>query len=496
VKKGLVSLVLLLGAAALCAQVLPQTFRLQAIEGVRQTNPLFQTQCTPAWHAPNDSASAIDSSQTLTQNVAFSLSLTSRCSVDADAGCPAGTIAFEDVDFDYPTGISLAGASGPVSGTPTVIETQTPTLACTFTAPNYQTFANQQFTFTVINPDSQAPAAPTNVVFAPLSSSSLQLSSSVCTDAGGVLSYDFSRSGDQTTCGSADNNPLTNATPTATYTGLAASTTYWGKMRCRDNSSNVSAWSACVSGTTSAGGGTPLAFNNGFENYAAGTNLITALPDALYTDSTDGSVTLESSNAQALEGANSLHTRIVKSGTTNFRSEVRIKSSTDNVTMAGSDDYWAGVAIRIPAAASLVTGSVMFQWHTVGPCNCSPVIGLRIRNGNWEQTQEGTSSNTNVTLAAVTADVWHRWVFRIRWRTDTTGLIQVWHNGVLVVNRNNDQTGGTGETQLPYLKMGDYASLWKFVGNADLTGTVKEAYHDSLRICYGAACAYGDVVPP
>jgi hypothetical protein len=81
------------------------------------------------------------------------------------------------------------------------------------------------------------------------------------------------------------------------------------------------------------------------------------------------------------------------------------------------------------------------------------------------------------------------------WRTDNTGLVEVWQNGVKVWSVSNIQTGLEHDTVEPYAKFGIYSSPWKFEGNPDPNGTVHARYHDAFRVCNVAGCSYADVAP-
>ncbi|MFI6862826.1 glycoside hydrolase family 6 protein [Streptomyces sp. NPDC050421] len=95
--------------------------------------------------------------------------------------------------------------------------------------------------------DTQAPTAPTGVTVTAKTSGSVSLSWTASTDDTGVTGYDVFRGGVKV-----------GSSTTTSYTdsGLAASTAYSYTVKAKDAAGNVSAASAALSATTSAGGGT------------------------------------------------------------------------------------------------------------------------------------------------------------------------------------------------------------------------------------------------
>lgn len=494
------TVITLLGCGLAWGQAVTLDLKLQSIGGIRVTNPNFGSTYTPYWHVAGDPQSPIttDAPQII-RNTAFSYSLEDRSS--AEAGSPAGVLSYSDVSGTYPDGITRT--AGVISGTATTVETDTPVVRVTFT-PTVGTPTTADLTITldvIADPDGVAPSVPAGVTATALSSTELLFAWQASSDGSGVLSYDVSSSGNESTCTSQDNNLVVVNSPTVqtTRTGLTASEDYWVKVRARDNSAaqNVSAWSACVAGTTSAaGGGLTLLVDNGFENYATG-DLHPILPDGFYTDSTAGTGTLEVSTTHAREGTKSLRTRISKSGTTNYRQEVRLQSALEHSAIDASESVCYGVSVYIPSSSSLISNSAFVQWHITTQdisSSSSPILGLRIVNGNWTYTREvGTFSGG--TIGAVATNEWTDWALKIKWRQDTTGAIAIYKNGTLIVNLTNLITAQSQEETIGFFKMGRYSSSWKQSGNGDANGTIHETWHDSLKIVQDDACTVADVTP-
>ncbi len=233
-----------------------------------------------------------------------------------------------------------------------------------------------------------------------------------------------------------------------------------------------------------ARGAAQLDFDDGFEN---------GISSGMYGTSTDGSGVLETVTSLSREGGRSLHTRVVKSGTSNIRQEVRVKSPTDSGSSSGSPYYWLGASIYVPSTSLVETQSVVLQWHTVEPnSGASPVIGIRLVDNEWTLTSWKAGS---ANFGTITRNEWTDLVFRILWRNNSSGAVQVWKNGAQVLDRQNVQTTWEGENQMPFLKLGRYSSAWKQSGNSDPSGAVHETYHDSIRIVASDSAVYSDVAP-
>lgn len=233
-----------------------------------------------------------------------------------------------------------------------------------------------------------------------------------------------------------------------------------------------------------ARGAPQLDFDDGFEN---------GIDSGLYGSSSDGAGSLEAVTTQSREGGRSLHTRIVKSGTSNYRQEVRVKSATDSGSSAGSAFYLLGVSIYVPSSSVVGSQSVVLQWHTVEPnSGASPVIGIRLVNNQWTMTSWAAGS---ANFGNITRNEWTDLVFRILWRNNSTGVLQVWKNGSQVLSKQNVQTTWEGENRMPFLKLGRYSSAWKQSGDSDPSGAVHETYHDSIRILSSDSAVWTDVAP-
>lgn len=331
--------------------------------------------------------------------------------------------------------------------------------------------------------DVTAPTVPTHLVVTQAAGDALLVSWTASTDDVAVLDYDVLRGN-----GDGAGNPVGNGVVVATVTnspyldttGLSAGAEMYYRLRARDTSGNLSGYTSRVFAVVDTPAPSTLLFDDGLES---------GIVAAKYTQSTNGAGTLEQSTAHRREGAYALHTRIVKSGNAHYRQELRVKSPTDAMAMAGSQDYWCGLAIYLPSTASYATACTLMQYHTVQALGDSPTFSVKFAGG---RLQIGGKLGPDADLGAVPTNTWQDFVWRCRWRSTATGLVQCWHNGMLVYDVANIVTNPTYETLFPYLKFGLYSGF--IYSTAEPDGTVQEAWHDSCRIIVGADL-YGAVAP-
>lgn len=191
--------------------------------------------------------------------------------------------------------------------------------------------------------------------------------------------------------------------------------------------------------------------------------------------------------------------------TTKFRTEVVPRMPDTRV----GDEVWYGFSIFLPSSYSTSqTWEVVAQWHdtpndwdNLARQNPPLQMGITRNTGIWKITdlwdadvvQPGNVFDIDGVkaweLGPYDKNRWTDWVFHIKWSFRADGILQVWKNGVLVVdyqgpNTYNDIVG-------PYFKMGLYKG-WK----DDAVDNVSERtlYHDELRIA-GADGTYADVAP-
>jgi len=178
------------------------------------------------------------------------------------------------------------------------------------------------------------------------------------------------------------------------------------------------------------------------------------------------------------------------------------------------EEYWIGFSTYIPNDFVVdVEGltDILFQAQALpdsGEIYRQPVLAIAIDEDRWEvktrwDTQkfrdpsEGTtawSGSQKVYDEPLGADIgkWTDWVIHVKWSYQSDGFLQLWRDGVQVVDRtgpncSNDERG-------PQLSLGVYKWPWResfsFTSNTEW----RLFYHDELRIG-GAAASYEDVAP-
>jgi Polysaccharide lyase len=186
---------------------------------------------------------------------------------------------------------------------------------------------------------------------------------------------------------------------------------------------------------------------------------------------------------------------------TSYRTEIRLPGSTDV-----GKEYWYGFSVLLPSPYPADTlGETVAQWHSIpdaGEDSQNPVLAVHIVDGKWkilsrwnttQPTIKSAQQDITIDLGKHQTDQWTDWVVRVKWSYGNDGVLQVWKDGVRVVDRTGpncfrDEKG-------PYFKMGIYKTEWR-PKNVNLVGTVTERllYHDELRMA-GAGASYDDVAP-
>jgi hypothetical protein len=207
----------------------------------------------------------------------------------------------------------------------------------------------------------------------------------------------------------------------------------------------------------------------------------------------NGSVTTISS--PVYKGSTSMRARQIYDSSYGGRYHAEGRKS--GLQKRGSDNYY-GWVFRLPSNWQFVDQNYNMQQFIANFSGCSggqPTTMNRLR-GNVFVTRvvtgpngcDRTSTNINVT-SGVTANTWHRIVMRGKWRSDSTGVFQVWYDGSKKVDRtgSNIPAVDSGYTGC----FGMYANGWyddkKMVG----TQGTREWYIDQIR----QATSYNEADP-
>ncbi len=169
------------------------------------------------------------------------------------------------------------------------------------------------------------------------------------------------------------------------------------------------------------------------------------------------------------------------SSISDFRCELSSGSAQDAYRTQGYfTDSWWGFSTYLPSNNDKSKTRIIAQWHGMGgfvgtpDANDTvgyPPLNLRASVDGAEKIQCSTSPHQptletervpcfpTVTLGPIAYDRYVDWVFRIRWdyRSQPTGdgLLQVWRNGVLVVDKSHLSIG-YNDSKLHFFKFGEY----------------------------------------
>jgi len=173
------------------------------------------------------------------------------------------------------------------------------------------------------------------------------------------------------------------------------------------------------------------------------------------------------------------------------------------------DELWYGISIFLPDEyVADPIWELVTQWHgrpdfDIGEDWRNPIMALFSEDGEWllnviwDSKENTFESGERVYDGSESFDLgphergrWTDWVFHIMWSYEDDGILQVWKNGELVVDRVGPNA--FNDAQGPYLKFGIYKG-WK---DPETVGEVDSRllFHDELRIG-GPDAVYCDVAP-
>ncbi|BFU45236.1 polysaccharide lyase [Krasilnikovia sp. MM14-A1004] len=140
-----------------------------------------------------------------------------------------------------------------------------------------------------------------------------------------------------------------------------------------------------------------------------------------------------------------------------------------------AQERWYGFSINLPDDwVPDRSSEIVSQWHQQSN-NGSPPLALLTNSGHWKIDFRGEF----IDLGSYQTERWTDWVFHVSWRTDASGVLEVWRDGTQVVAR----TGRTHDdgANSPYFKFGIYK--WDWDGRPKPSDTShRSMYYDALRI--------------
>lgn len=190
----------------------------------------------------------------------------------------------------------------------------------------------------------------------------------------------------------------------------------------------------------------------------------------------------------------------VFNGTKSFRFELRdtdpenhngtrAEIATPNAT---SNNLWYSYALFIPGALYRPDpdDEVITQWHGGG--GVTPAICIRTKSDHMYLRIMGV---TWVDLGAINHDKWHTYVFHIKHSSGSDGLIEIWRDGVKIIDRSGQNMYSLSlgsDYHLPQWKFGIYKSDWN--GNKTTSTNLRVLYFDEVKYANGGA-TYEEMLP-
>lgn len=197
------------------------------------------------------------------------------------------------------------------------------------------------------------------------------------------------------------------------------------------------------------------------------------------------------------KGLPSVEFNLHKADSPAVRGEIR-QTTQPNET----DEYWYSWAEYLPSAY-WVTGdghnSITDQWHEIPDWHLgenwrSPPILKKILNNRyyinimWDNDPDSVNTNADkdgevtLDLGPIIKDQWVKWIFRIKFSPTNTGILQIWQNGSLVVDRVG-MPNCFADKFYPYFKIGFYGNAWCCAPwRATIPATERKIYIAGLKI--------------
>ena len=181
-----------------------------------------------------------------------------------------------------------------------------------------------------------------------------------------------------------------------------------------------------------------------------------------------------------------------------FRSEISLPHE------PGFQERWYGERVFVPSDWVFDPSravDIVMQWHAI-PGNWRatyPNLEISIGNTNWFIRQSYGSPQTKPTrqnqeLAdPVQPGSWVSWVIHAKWSPGADGLLQIWKDGKLVMDRHGPNVYSTiGVEYTPYLKTGIYHPEWHLDKEGKREAFDKEEPVATNKVIYVTDVKIGD----
>lgn len=167
------------------------------------------------------------------------------------------------------------------------------------------------------------------------------------------------------------------------------------------------------------------------------------------------------------------------------------------------DERWFGFSMFVPSdwvleAPPSWPGATIAQWHglpdfELGETWRSPPLEIALRGDNWivinrwdpKPITDGDDLEPDGGLEIVwegpfERGAWTDWVIHTKWSYQQDGLLEIWSNGVKVVEKRGPNTyNDQGSLRL---KIGMYKPSWKSYPDVPSSISTRIVYHDAVRI--------------
>jgi hypothetical protein len=172
-----------------------------------------------------------------------------------------------------------------------------------------------------------------------------------------------------------------------------------------------------------------------------------------------------------------------------MRAELKQKFPSDT-----TGELWYGFSHYLEDWVCDSYPEVVAQWHEIpdfdlGETWRSPPISLEIKDNRYTVKVLWASNavNTNQTkdgeqfydVGPVKSNVWVDWVFHIKFRYDSTGVLEVWRNKKKVLTRNGPNS--YNDKHWPYFKLGIYKWPWAG-GGSNSPESQRVLFLDEVRV--------------
>jgi hypothetical protein len=146
-------------------------------------------------------------------------------------------------------------------------------------------------------------------------------------------------------------------------------------------------------------------------------------------------------------------------------------------------ERWYAFAVFFPGEDFDFDNSdeVITQWHQGG--KVSPSLCIRTKANRIRLLIKPTIDRKEwIDLGAIEKNVWRYYVIHVKHSPENDGLVEIWRDGVLLVNRTgaNMYDLSNGIFHMPNWKLGIYKSAWN---GTSVTGAHKRVlYFDSIKM--------------